>query len=258
MPQTVFGFETIILYIIFVSCFFGGIVKGICGVGLPIITISILINYMPPHETLAIVIAPIVITNLWLALKANNIIRTIRIFAPLILCFVPVLALTAYFVVSLEKTYLFAGLGVSVIVFSLSNLIHPPLRPMSPTTQKWLAPIAGGLGGILGGVSTIWGPPIMMYLVLLRLPKDTFVQIVGVIWSIGSIPLTISYWANGMINQTTFPLSVFACFPGMIGIFTGELIRKYITQDLFRKILMLTLLLIGLNLLKKSVLQIIL
>ena len=92
----------------------------------------------------------------------------------------------------------------------------------------------------------------MMYLILMKLPKDTFVQVVGLVWSLGSLPLAGSYWANGMINSMTLPLSIYACFPGLLGVFVGELFRKQISQEAFRKFLMITLLIIGINLIRRA------
>ena len=52
------------------------------------------------------------------------------------------------------------------------------------------APFTGALGGLLGGLSPIWGPPMMMLFVMLKLEKDDWVQTVGLIWFVGSVPLT--------------------------------------------------------------------
>ena len=108
------------------------------------------------------------------------------------------------------------------------------------------------MGGILGGLTTIWGPPMLMLLVLLKLDKQTWIQTVGVIWFIGSIPLAIAYWYNGILNIQTATLSALACIPGMIGIWLGESVRKLINIDTFRKILLITLFLIGGNLIRRG------
>jgi len=248
----IFNYDLNLLLIISGSLFLGGIVKGISGVGLPIISIAILVNFFSPHVVLAIVVVPIIITNFWQGFRSKNIKGLLTQFAPMISCFIPVLTITAYLVVDIDVKYLFATLGISFSIFSISNLVRPPPFPLSTKTQKWLAPLAGIMGGLLGGVSTIWGPPLMMYLVLMKLPKDAFVQVVGLIWSLGSLPLAISYWANGMINNTTLPLSIYACFPGMLGIFIGELFRKRISQETFRRFLMIILLIIGINLIRRA------
>ena len=62
-----------------------------------------------------------------------------------------------------------------------------------PCRQQWNASqqaLTGALGEILDGLTAIWGPPIMMLFVMLKLDKDDWVQTVGLVWFVGSVPLT--------------------------------------------------------------------
>jgi len=248
-----FGYDAPTLALISVAIFLGGMVKGVSGIGLPIVTIAIVTNVVSAPVALAIVVCPILVTNLWQASRADNFFAPVRTFAPMIICFIGAMVITAHFVVNLDPDALFGVLGVCVSLFTLSSLIRPPAHPLSPATRRWAAPLAGTLGGILGGVSTIWGPPMMMYLMMLNLTKDTWVRVVGLIWFFGAVPLTLSYLANGILNEQTLPLSLYACFPGMIGIIVGEKIRQYIDQATFRKVLLLSLFAIGLNLIRRAI-----
>jgi len=248
-----FGYEYSTLAIISAAIFIGGIVKGVSGIGLPIVTIAVVVNFVPAPVALAIVVIPILVTNLWQAVRAGNLFAPFREFEPMILCFVVCLVITAHLIVNLDTKTMFGALGICVTIFSLSNFIRPPAKPLSLATRTWAAPLAGILGGILGGVSTIWGPPMMMYLVLLKLPKDIWVRVIGMVWFVGSVPLTLSYWANGILNEQTLPLSIYACIPGMAGILVGERLRNLIDQETFRKFLLAALFFIGINLIRRSV-----
>ena len=251
--KRMFGFDLQTITLISLGIFTGGIVKGISGVGLPVVTIAIIINFVPAPVALATVVIPILVTNLWQAARAGGLLAPLREFAPMIIAFICTLVITAYFVVNINEKALFGVIGVCFTIFTLSNMIRPPANPLSPGVRRWLAPLSGFLSGIIGGVSTIWGPPMMMYLMLLKLPKDTWVRVIGLVWLTGAIPLTLSYLANGMLNSVTIPLSLYACLPGMGGIFIGEAIRKRIDQELFRKIILAALLMIGLNLIRQAV-----
>jgi len=230
----------------------GGIVKGVTGIGLPIVSIAILVNFMEPKIVLATIVIPIVITNLWQAVRMGRLFEPLARFWPMAAAFLICLVVTAHFVAGMDTQVLFGVLGISVSIFAMSNLFRPHGKPLKTETEKWAGPLSGALGGILGGVSTIWGPPMMMYFILLRLPKDTFVRVVGMIWTLGAIPLALSYWANGLLNDETAPLSVYACVPGMAGILIGEVIRKKIDQDTFRKVMLVALFIIGLNLIRRA------
>jgi uncharacterized membrane protein YfcA len=246
------GYDPALLAIITGAVFIGGIVKGIVGIGLPIVSIAILLNFLPPTVTLATVVIPIVATNFWQTFRSGLDLETFRRFRMMTLTFVSVMVVTAHFVVGLDTRLLFGLLGACVAAFALSNLLKPRAEPLNPATEKWAGPLAGALGGILGGISTIWGPPMMMYLVLLKLPKDVWIRGVGLIWFVGSIPLALSYWANGILNSETAPLSLYACLPGLAGIAVGERIRNHVNQETFSRVMLMVLFLIGLNLIRRA------
>ena len=247
------GYDLGLIAIMTAALIVGGIVKGIVAIGLPIVTIAILLNFMPPMTVLAIVVLPIVITNLWQSARAGNLMEPVRRFWTMTVCFVIFLFIGARLVVELDTRVLFGVLGICVAIFSAISLLRPRVHPLRPRTEKWAGPLAGVLGGLLGGVSTIWGPPMMMYLMMLKLDKDTWVRTIGLVWFCGSVPLAIAYWRNGILNPDNFWLSAYACVPSMIGIRIGETLRDRINQETFRKVLLVILFIIGLNLIRRAV-----
>ncbi len=93
----------------------------------------------------------------------------------------------------------------------------------------------------------------MMYFVMLRLSKETYIQAVGLVWFIASIPLVIAYIRYGILNVQTAGLSALACVPGFAGLAMGQVMRKHINQEVFRRLLLLFLLFVGLNLLRRAI-----
>lgn len=248
-----FGFEWHLIAILTAALIVGGIVKGVVALGLPMVSIAILLNFFPPLTVLGIIVMPIIVTNLWLSARLGSMAEPWRRFWPMIITGLVFLFIGAEMIVGLDTKLLFGLLGACVAVFSGISLAHPNMPPIQPRTEKWAGPIAGALGGILGGISTIWGPPMTMYFVMLKLPKDTFVRSVGTVWFMFSVPLAIAYWRNGIFSGDVIYLSLYACIPGMIGIRIGEVIRERIDQETFRKVMLVMLFLIGLNLIRRSV-----
>ncbi len=248
-----FGFSLEVMAIIGVAICLGGFVKGLTGIGLPIVAIGILTNFLNPITTFAILIIPILVTNLWQAIMAKDLAAPLRRFPVMIAVFIIFLFIGVELAINLDRELMLLVLGISVTVFSASTLIKPPAKPLSKATERWVGPAAGAVGGLLGGLTTIWGPPMLMLLVLLKLDKQAWIQTVGVIWFIGSIPLALAYWHNGILNTQTASISALACVPGMIGIWLGEAVRKHINTDAFRKLLLATLFLIGVNLIRRGI-----
>ena len=248
-----FGYEWEMIAIMAVALTAGGIVKGVVGLGLPLVTMAILLNFLSPIPVLGLLVMPILVTNLWQTARSGNITEPLRRFWPMITAALVFLFIGAELIVVMDTQVLFGVLGVCVVFFSGASLARPNVPALRPETEKWAGPLAGAMGGFLGGISTIWGPPMTMYFVMLKLEKDTFVRTVGLAWLSLAVPLTFAYWRNGIFAGDIIPLSTAGCVPGMIGIRIGEKIRQRIDQETFRKVMLGALLIIGLNLIRRAV-----
>ena len=247
-----FGLEWPLIAVLTAALFVGGIVKGVVALGLPMVVIAILLNFLPPLTVLGILVMPIMVTNLWQSGRLGNMAEPWKRFWPMIVTGLVFLFIGAELIVAMDSAILFAVLGACVAAFSGISLAHPNMPPLRPGMEKWAGPLTGAMGGLMGGISSIWGPPMTMYFVMLKLPKDTFMQTVGLAWFAFSLPLVVAYWRNGIFSGDVIYLSAYACIPGMIGIRIGEAIRDRIDQYTFRKVMLVMLLLIGLNLIRRA------
>ena len=181
-----FGYSLEFVAIISAAVCLGGFVKGVTCIGLPIVAIAVMVNFLDPLTTFATLIIPILVTNLWQAVTSRDWKAPFKRFWLMIILFVGCLFVGAELAVTLDSEILLLVLGISVAVFATFNLIKPRERPLAPTVERIAAPFTGALGGILGGLTAIWGPPMMMLFVILKLDKDDWVQTVGLVWFVGS------------------------------------------------------------------------
>lgn len=245
-------FDTMTVTVALVGFAFAGVVKGMTGIGLPIVAISVLSSFLPAPLALGLVTVPIVLTNLWQVMQSGNLMEPLRRFWPMIACLLVFIWVGAQIVVALDADALFALLGTVVVLFTATNYVRPVMK-VPPSAEIWAGPLAGAVGGLLGGVSTILGPPMTMYFVMLRLSKDMFVRTIGLVLFAGSIPLVLAYVENGILTAEVAPLSLLACVPGLAGMWVGQKIRGRIDQETFRKALLITLFVMGLNLIRRAV-----
>ncbi|MFQ5937440.1 MAG: sulfite exporter TauE/SafE family protein, partial [Acidiferrobacterales bacterium] len=148
---------------------------------------------------------------------------------------------------------LYAVIGSIVIVFSLTGFLRPDFR-VQAEMERWLGPVVGLASGILGGVSTIHGPPLVMFLTALRLPKDEFVGTIAGLYLCGVIPLVFALGAYGVMGGPELLWSILATVPLMLGVPIGQVLRRRFNQELFRKGLLTTLVVTGLSLIRRAVL----
>jgi len=62
-----------------------GFIKGVIGLGLPTISVSLLAAAMPPGKALAIVIVPAIVTNIWQTFVGPHLLDIVRRLWPLMI-----------------------------------------------------------------------------------------------------------------------------------------------------------------------------
>lgn len=239
------------LALVFVALFLGGLVKGTVGVGLPLVVVSLLGSFLNPKLAVVLVTLPVVVANVWQSVRSGVALEAFRRFWPLIFPFVVFTWAGAQLLALMRTDLLLGVLGLIVVCFSLLTLAQPNFR-LSSRYEPVAGPGVGLLAGLLNGVSTVNGPPLVMYLVALGLRKDDFVGSYGLIALAGSVPLVLSYIGVGLMGPAEFGASTLALVPALAGVVMGERLRKRIDADLFRKVLLVVLIVLGLNLIRRA------
>lgn len=232
---------------------FAGFVKGAVGFAMPLIMIAVLPSFMPAHMALAALILPVLTTNLHQSLRqglgaaAQSGLRFWRI---IVMTMVGIL-ITAPFVVVLPQQAMFLLLGVAVLLFALLQLSG--WTPDIPARWRGITEIALGLvGGLYGGISGIWGPPSIVYLLAIKVDKTEMVRVMSVIFTIGAIVLTAAHLRSGVLNAQTIPLSLAMLVPAGLGLWLGYKAHDRMDAVRFRRWTLILLVLTALNLLRRG------
>ena len=141
--------------------------KGLLGIGLPTIAISLMSQVLDPRLAITLTLGPLLLTNIQQSWRSGHILRTLKRYAPYWVTLAVTIALSAVFAQGLSAQALLLIMGVGVITFTTAQLlIHPP--PLPKRAQRPTQVAAGAVSGLMGGVTAIWGPPILMYLIAAR------------------------------------------------------------------------------------------
>lgn len=230
----------------------GGLAKGMLGVGLPMITVPLLSTFILVPEAVALMYVPVLVTNIWQAFQGGYFRTALGRFWPMLIFIVGGTWLGARMLVTIDPVVLAAILGIIVIAFSLISLIQPHFR-VPERHELWLSLAIGLIAGFFGGLSLFIGPAIIMFLVALHLPKDEFIGSVGLIYMVTLIPIGALYVSYGILREEHTVLALLATVPVFLGLLLGQWVRGRINQERFRKVLLLVLVVIGLNLIRKAV-----
>lgn len=229
----------------------GGAVKGVLGVGLPLVTVPFLATVFDPPTALALMAVPAISSNLWQTFHGHHHGRALRRFWVLLVFVVAFTAVAAHFVVRIDVRTGSLVLGAIVIAFCLADFV-PRGFTVPAAAERWLNPAVGTVAGLLGGVSNFYGPPIAIYLVALRLSKDEFVATTAICFIAGGVPLYASLAANGVLTVEALAASALAALPVLLGMGAGMGLRRRISQAIFQRLLVATLLVVGLNLVRRG------
>ena len=230
---------------------FAAVIKGTLGIGLPAVSVGVMSQFLPPHTAIAVVVFPLVFSNIWQVIRARAGWTTLRRYWVLAALLAGSLWITTYFTARMSADFLLGVIGVTVVVFAVSSLIGTP--PRLPDRFDRLGQSISGLSaGVMGGFTSIWSPPLVIYLVARRIDGDEFVRATGLLISIGSVPLVIGFWQADLLNGATAPLSAAMLVPTLIGFTIGERIRKRLNPRAFRLAVIWLFLLMGLNLLRRA------
>ena len=106
----------------------------------------------------------------------------------------------------------------------------------------------------MGGLTSIWLPAILIYLLARDITKEDFVRATGLMLFTGSLPLFAGYIAAGFLTGPLALLSLALILPTWAGMALGAKLRGTLSEEAFRKVLLGVFALIGLNLIRRALL----
>ena len=232
---------------------FAGFVKGAIGFAMPMILFSGLGSFLPIETVVAALILPTLVTNVTQAFRngLGHAWASFRRFWRFnLILFVTILA-AAQLVTVIPQTTLFLMLGVMISAFALMQLIG--WRPRLPNRGKGAVEAAiATFAGFFGGLTGIWGPPTVLYLTALEIPKAESVRVQGVMYLMGSVLLFGAHLKSGVLNASTVPFSAFLVIPALATQWVGMKIQDRMDQARFRQATLIVLVVAGLNLVRRA------
>lgn len=233
------------------ALFAGGLAKGMLGVGLSMIALPLLYTALPIRDAVAIMYGPLLVMNVWQTFQGGWFLTAFKKFWPMMLAVVAGSWLGAKALVGIDAKTLQVIVGASVAGFSLVNLLQPKLS-VPPKHALWLSIVVGVVGGFFGGLTLFIGPAVIMFMVALRVPKDEFIGTIALVYLLGIILAGVTYVAEGLLRAEHIVPTALACVPVFIGMLAGQWIRGRVNEDTFRKVLLIAMIVIGINMVRQA------
>ena len=242
--------DPFIILVIILAVLSGGLVKGTLGFGMPMVALPIIAFVLPATTAMILLCAPIILTN-FLQIKFNQGVSSYR-FLPMFLSMILGLIIGARLILEININTITQIIALSIIFAALVNCFGIKINNINTNSEKTITIILGFGSGILGGLSTFYGPPMLAYLVAADLPKEKFVRTVSTMYFIGSFPLYGSLIYYGFATTQDLIISLGLLIPAFISQQIGTKIRDKINQKQFRICILATLIILGVSLLIKT------
>jgi len=229
----------------------GALVKGTFGIGFPFVAVPLMATVTGVPLAVSLIAIPVVAANL-VQVHLARLRRIPPRFWVLILCLAPGTWAGATLLLVLEPRVLVIIMGLSVVVFTGLQLSRYQLR-IPRAAEPWLAPIVGFVAGLLGGLTAIFGAPLMMFMLSIELERERFVGLIGLIYLFCGFFLIGSLAMRGLLDLQTVLISLALCVPMALGMAGGAQIRRRIPAETFFSAVLVLLMLIGIGMVGRAI-----
>ena len=244
------------LVLIVFAVFLGGIVKGSVGIGMSMFSVPIIAFILPPTKAMMLLCFPVIFTN-FLQMDIKKGVGSFR-FLPMFLALFLGLLIGGKLILNLSLNFISISIAIVIIIFTSLNFFGINLKNLKKANEKILSVIIGFFSGILGGLTTFYAPPIITFLISINLDKEFFIRTTATMYFFASIPLYSSMVYHGLGNYYDLTISLILVIPAIVGQFFGSKVRKKMSNEIFQKLVLIILIIIGFTLLIKNLISLIL
>lgn len=229
----------------------GGLAKGLFGFGMPIFAMPVLVSVLPFQVAVAVFLVPNFTANFQQAVRKGLWRQNLRRYASLLVPMLLIIPFAVQILVRIEQETGLLILGLITLAFVAMQITPLKIR-VDAARERWLNPVIGVAAGLLCGVSGLYGPILIAYLMSLRVPKDEFVSALALMYFLASFPLYGSLAAASVLTVEVGLVSVFGAVIIGLMILLAQRIRDRLEESRYRKLALGFLLIIGCDLLRRA------
>lgn len=240
------------LVLVVATFLLAGWVKGIVGMGLPLVVMGALGLVMPPVQAAGLTVVPALVTNVWQFLAGpqwRSVTR--RLFVMMLFVCAGTFLGIRFMTSGASTQWPSFALGFVLALYALMALFMPRLRVPLQHERK-LSPVIGGITGLLTGATGISSVPSVPYLSALGLSKDELVQALGLTFAVSTVALGVGLGATGHFDGAALLASTGAMLPALLGMFLGQLVRDRLDAAVFRRWFFCAMLAVGATMAAKA------
>ncbi len=223
------------LYSLSIICFglaLGAFVKGLTGMGLPLVAVPFLASFLGAGRAVVVMQIPGLVSNAWLVWRHRGVVREIPLRYDLMLPAVVMTVFGVWFLGTATDNATILLLAAVVAVFLLLLIFNPSFR-LDGKIGRIATPIASMAGGFIQGAAGVSGPLFSTLLMSFRLRKEAYVFYNGLLFGLFNLIQIIAMAGFGMWTWQRFFEGCLALIPLFVFQFIGMRLMGSISTRVF-------------------------
>lgn len=207
---------------------------------------------LPAQAAVALMAMPVVVANIWQALQAPRGHNAVKRQWPTSAALLVGTWTGTHILSTIDEKPLLLIVGIFVLCFTILQNSRYQLR----IATGWVSlagVLFGGLAGFIGGLSSMFGPMLIIYLMSVRdLDKDQFVSLLSFLYLSAVIPWALQLYFRGILTPQLLIYSTLGVIPVIAGMIIGGKLRGMLTESRFKSLILVILLISGVTLIWRS------
>ena len=238
--------DTNALALFLVSAFVGGVTTGLAGFAMGLVVSGVWLHILTPTQTaVLIVIYGLLVQGhgVWKFRRAVNLRRVV----PLVVGGTFGVPIGVWLLAHLDPAYVRHAVGALLVLYSLYGLFQPNLAPLRAAPP--VDTLVGFANGILGGLTGLTGPIVVIWCQLTGVPRHAQRAIFQPVLFAAFVVAIIGLGIGGAITRDVLSLFALGAVPIAAGIWLGVHLYGRLDEAGFRRVILVLLFLSGLMLL---------
>ena len=211
-------------YIFFISLFIfflGGLVKGTIGVGLPMVTLTLLSFLFDMKDSISFILIPVILTNLFQMLDGKNlqsIFKQTKFFLVSSVIFI----IPGFLILRAINSKTILLILASLLIINSCLVLFNKIIVLKKYKSFQVQFIIGGLTGMTTGITSIYTIPFVFLIQSLKFNKDKLIQLMGLTFFLYSFCQFILFYSFSMISYQGLLFLSIACVSIFAGLYDFE------------------------------------
>ncbi len=240
------------IIIIFLALAAGSLVKGISGLGLPLVAIPVMAGFLGAERAVVMMVVPGILINfglMWTYRAHATHLPHMPVFAAVAIAGV---VLGAWILSAVPERWIIIFMALWLGIYLLKTLVFKVDIRLPESAHRHVAALVVLVAGLIQGSTGASGPVLATYVHALRLPQPAFVFTVSVFFQIFMFTQAVAFTWLGMFTIERLYDGLVACIPIAIFLPLAVYISRFINARWFNVIVIALLVVIEIRMVFKA------